>query len=137
MFPGEVQAGVHVESESAVGVDIGPEQRAQRAAFVVTDQVVECVVVGNLFSKPLAQIPDLHGLLSRYLGLPESGYDKPLFLGQGLRVSDVITPETLRFAAVLRANGQPVPLHTYNDDHSGTVNASLPDSVPFVRGLFG
>lgn len=95
------------------------------------------VIVGNLFSKPLARIPDLHGLLSRYLGLPESGYDKPLFLGQGLRDTDVITPETLRFAAVLQANGQPVQLHTYPEDHSGTVNASLPDSVPFVRGLFG
>ncbi|MEV6556281.1 lipase family protein [Nocardia sp. NPDC051756] len=94
------------------------------------------VVVGNLFSKPLSQIPDLHGLLTRYLGLPESGYDKPLFLGQGLRDTDVITPETLRFAAVLKANGQPVQLHTYPEDHSGTVNASLPDSVPFVRGLF-
>ncbi|MFE9578950.1 alpha/beta hydrolase family protein [Nocardia sp. NPDC006044] len=95
------------------------------------------VIVGNLFSKPLAQIPDLHGLLTRYLGLPESGYDKPLFLGQGLRDTDVITPETLRFAAVLKANGQPVQLHTYPEDHSGTVNASLPDSVPFVRNLFG
>ncbi|KAA8889978.1 lipase [Nocardia colli] len=94
------------------------------------------VVVGNLFTKPLSQIPDLHGLLSRYLGLPESGYDKPLFLGQGLRDTDVITPETLRFAAVLKANGQPVQLHTYPEDHSGTVNASLPDSVPFVRNLF-
>ncbi|MFI6211724.1 alpha/beta hydrolase family protein [Nocardia brasiliensis] len=95
------------------------------------------VIVGDLFSKPLAQIPDLHGLLSRYLGLPESGYDKPIFLGQGLRDTDVITPETLRFAAVLQANGQPVQLHTYPEDHSGTVNASLPDSLPFVAGLFG
>lgn len=95
------------------------------------------VIIGDLFSKPLARIPDLHGLLSRYLGLPESGYDRPIFLGQGLRDTDVITPETLRFAAVLRANGQPAQLHVYPDDHSGTVNASLPDSVPFVRGLFG
>ncbi|WP_194832037.1 S9 family peptidase [Nocardia sp. XZ_19_369] len=97
----------------------------------------EDVVLGNLFSKPLNQIPDLHGLLTRYLGLPESGYDKPVFLGQGLRDTDVITPETLRFAAVLQANGQPVRLHTYPEDHSGAVNASLRDSVPFVRGLFG
>lgn len=94
------------------------------------------VVVGDLFARPLAQIPNLHGLLSGYLGLPESGYDKPLFMGQGLRDTDVITPETLRFAAVLQANRQPVTLHTYPEDHSGTVNASLSDSVPFVRNLF-
>lgn len=95
------------------------------------------VVIGDLFSRPLLEIPDLHGLLTRYLGLPESGYDRPLFLGQGLRDTDVVTPETLRYAAVLEANRQPVTLHTYPEDHSGTVNASLPDSLPFVRNLFG
>ncbi|MEV6137315.1 lipase family protein [Nocardia sp. NPDC051990] len=94
------------------------------------------VLVGDLFARPLAQIPNLHGLLSGYLGLPESGYDRPLFLGQGLRDTDVITPETLRFGAVLAANRQPVTLHVYPDDHDGTVNASLSDSLPFVRDLF-
>jgi hypothetical protein len=94
------------------------------------------VVIGDLFARPLSQVPDLHGLLTRYLGLPESGYDKPIFMGQGLRDTDVVTPETLRFAAVVTANRQQVTLHTYPTDHSGTVNASLPDSLPFVRGLF-
>ncbi|WP_433730788.1 lipase family protein [Nocardia sp. CA-129566] len=94
------------------------------------------VLIGDLFARPLAQIPNVHTLLHEYLGLPESGYDKPLFLGQGLRDTDVITPETLRFAAVLMVNRQPVTLHTYFEDHDGTVNASLPDSLPFVRGLF-
>ncbi|MEV0298035.1 alpha/beta hydrolase [Nocardia sp. NPDC050710] len=94
------------------------------------------VVIGNLFARPLLEIPDLRGLLTRTMGLPETGYDKPLFLGQGLRDTDVITPATLLFAARLRANGQPVTLHTYPEDHNGAVNASLPDSVPFVRNLF-
>ncbi|MCU1646010.1 MAG: lipase [Nocardia sp.] len=94
------------------------------------------VVVGNLFSRPLSQIPDLQGMLSRVMGLPESGYDKPLFMGQGLLDTDVIMPATLAFAAKLQANGQPVTLHTYPTTHDGTVNASLPDSVPFVRNLF-
>ncbi|MEV6774265.1 lipase family protein [Nocardia sp. NPDC051030] len=95
------------------------------------------VVIGNLFSRPLAQIPDLQGVLTRYMGVPESGYDKPVFMGQGLFDTDVVTPATLAFAARLRANGQPVTLHTYPTDHSGTVNASLSDSIPFVRNLFG
>lgn len=94
------------------------------------------VVIGDLFAKPLLAIPDLHGMLTRYLGLPESGFDRPLFLGQGLFDTDVVTPETLRYAAVLTANRQPVTLRTYPEDHSGAVNASLPDSVPFVRALF-
>ncbi|MBF6172958.1 alpha/beta hydrolase [Nocardia blacklockiae] len=94
------------------------------------------VVIGDLFTRPLAEIPDFHGVLAGYMGLPESGFDKPLFLGQGLRDTDVITPETLRYAAVLSANGQPMTLKVYPTDHSGTVNASLPDSVPFVQALF-
>ncbi|MBU3060731.1 lipase [Nocardia sp. NEAU-G5] len=95
------------------------------------------VVGGNLFARPLADIPDFHGVLTRYLGLPESGYDRPLFMGQGLTDTDVIMPETLRFAAVLQANHQPVTFKIYPTDHSGTVLASQPDSIPFVRSLFG
>ncbi|MFD6389305.1 lipase family protein [Nocardia sp. NPDC060259] len=92
--------------------------------------------LGSMFTRPLSSIPDLHGLLARYMGLPESGYDRPLFLGQGLRDTDVVTPATLRFAAVLEANHQPVTIRTYPTDHDGTVNASLTDSLPFVAELF-
>ncbi|WP_040799054.1 alpha/beta hydrolase family protein [Nocardia higoensis] len=94
------------------------------------------VVLGALFARPLNSLPDAHGLLAGYLGLPESGYDRPLFLGQGLRDTDVLTPQTLRFAATLMARGEPVTLKVYNEDHSGAVNASLVDSIPFVRALF-
>ena len=94
-------------------------------------------MVGDLFSKPLSQVPDLHGLLTGCLGLPESGYDKPIFLGQrSTRHRRRHTGD----AAVRRrvqANGQPVQLHTYPEDHSGTVNTSRRDSVPFVSALFG
>ncbi|MFF2085116.1 lipase family protein [Nocardia sp. NPDC058176] len=92
--------------------------------------------IGSMFARPLTSIPNLHALLSNYMGLPESGYDRPLFLGQGLQDTDVVTPETLRFAAVLQANNQPVTLRTYPTDHNDTVNASLPDSLPFVTNLF-
>ncbi|WP_054815536.1 alpha/beta hydrolase [Nocardia arizonensis] len=94
------------------------------------------VVIGDQFARPLSQIPDLLGVLTRTMGLPETGYDRPLFLGQGLLDTDVITPATLLFATRLRANGQPVTVHTYPTDHSGTVNASLADSRPFVADLF-
>ncbi|MEU4318662.1 lipase family protein [Nocardia fluminea] len=92
--------------------------------------------VGSMFARPLSSLPDAHGLLARYMGLPESGYDRPLFLGQGLRDTDVVTPETLRYAAVLQANAQPVTFRAYPTDHDGTVNASLVDSLPFVEDLF-
>lgn len=95
------------------------------------------VVLGTLFARPLNSLPDAHGLLARYLGLPESGYDRPLFLGHGLRDTDVLTPQTLRFAATLMARGEPVTVKVYDEDHSSAVNASLVDSIPFVRALFG
>ncbi|MFD3706931.1 lipase family protein [Nocardia sp. NPDC058658] len=92
--------------------------------------------IGSLFARPLASIPNAHALLADYMGLPESGYDRPLFLAQGLKDTDVVTPETLRYAAVLEANREPVTFRTYPTDHDGTVNASLVDSAPFVRSLF-
>jgi hypothetical protein len=94
------------------------------------------VVSATPFSRPLSDIPNAHGLLTAYLGLPESGYNRPIFMGQGLLATDVITPETLRFAAVLTANHQPLTFRVYPTGHSGTVLASLPDSIPFVRNLF-
>ncbi|WP_436838450.1 alpha/beta hydrolase family protein [Nocardia xishanensis] len=92
------------------------------------------VVIGDLLARPLSDLPP--GLLHDDLALPETGYDKPIFIGQGLRDTNIITPNTLRYAAALTANREPVILHTYNTDHSGTVNASLVDSIPFVANAF-
>ena len=39
------------------------------------------------------------------------------------------------YVAQLKANGEPVDFHTYPTDHNGTMAASLPDSIPFVRAL--
>ncbi|WP_406238867.1 hypothetical protein [Nocardia sp. NBC_01009] len=65
-------------------------------------------------------------------GFPTSSF---FFIGQGLD-TNIITPQTLRYAATLTTNRQPVAFHAYPTDHSGTVNASLVDSVPFVQKLF-
>ena len=37
------------------------------------------------------------------------------------------------YVAQLKANREPVDFHTYPTDHNGTMAASLPDSIPFVR----
>ncbi|MFE6860659.1 lipase family protein [Nocardia sp. NPDC057668] len=94
------------------------------------------VVIGDLFARPLAQIPDLLTLLSNYMGIPNTGFDRPFFIGQGLLDTDIIMPATLAYTTRLQATGEPVTVRTYPTDHDGTVNASLVDSVPFVRGLF-
>ncbi|MBC7300828.1 MAG: lipase, partial [Nocardia sp.] len=45
------------------------------------DELAEAApALGSMFARPFSSIPHLHGLLSNYMGLPESGYDRPLFL---------------------------------------------------------
>ena len=95
------------------------------------------VAVGSLFVKPLRSIPDIDRILQGYMGIPESGYDRPFFVGQGLTDTDVPPPTTIALAARLAANGQPLTFKVYPTDHDGTLLASLSDSVPFVQRLFG
>lgn len=94
------------------------------------------LVIGSLFAKPLSTIPNIQGVLADYMGVPETGYDKPFFMGQGLKDTDIIMPSTLLLASTLARNGEPVTFKTYPTDHSGTMAASLPDTLPFVRALF-
>lgn len=93
-------------------------------------------VIGDILVKPTSSIPDAHAVLTDYMGMPESGFDKPFFMGQGLQDTDIILPFTLAYAARLAANQQPLTFRAYPTDHSGTMFASLPDTVPFVRALF-
>ncbi|TQF66239.1 lipase [Rhodococcus spelaei] len=100
------------------------------------EESVRGLVLGSLFAKPLSSIPNVHGLLTEYMGIPETGYDKPFFIGQGLKDTDIIMPSTLLLGSTLARNGEPVTFKTYPTDHSGTMAASLADTVPFVRALF-
>ncbi|MGE2712576.1 lipase family protein [Mycolicibacterium litorale] len=88
----------------------------------------------EFFRAPLVSLPGAAEALDEYLGIPVSGYDRPLFLGVGLRDRDVPPTSTLSLYDQLTANRQDVTLRVYEDqDHSGTVLASLPDSTPFLR----
>jgi len=93
-------------------------------------------VTGHWFTAPLRSIPGVLGALTTYMGTPIAGYDRPIFLGQGLLDADVPAPSTLSLYAQLRANNQPVELFIYPDkDHSGAVNASTKDSTPFLARI--
>lgn len=88
----------------------------------------------QFFRAPLVSLPGAAEALDAYLGTPTSGYDRPLFLGVGLLDRDVPPNSTLTLYDQLTANHQDVTLRVYPDqDHSGTVLASLPDSTPFLR----
>ncbi len=94
--------------------------------------------ISQALSRPLKDIPDVFGLLHRYMGTPAVGYDRPVFLGQGLVDLDVPAPSALSLAAQMAAAGQPLELRVYPDqDHSGTVYAATPDATAFLARVMG
>jgi len=98
------------------------------------DQQVGDTGVNDLFSAPVDTLPGIESALADFMGTPTDGYDRPLFLGQGLQDADVPPLSTRTLYRQLVDNGQDVELHIYPDqDHSGTVIASMPDSTRFLQ----
>lgn len=94
------------------------------------------VQLSQILARPISSIPGAQAALTDYMSTPYTGYDRPIFLGQGLLDTDVPAPSALSLYAQMRAANQPVELHVYPDeDHSGTVLASIPDSTPFVARI--
>jgi len=103
----------------------------------LTDELAQ-LRPADMFSAPLLSIPGIEEALQDFMGTPVSGYDRPIFLGVGLLDRDVPPASTLAFYDQLMANNQNVELRIYpEEDHSGTVLASLVDSTPFLRNAFG
>ncbi|MFV8262865.1 alpha/beta hydrolase family protein [Mycolicibacterium peregrinum] len=101
------------------------------------DQQLAGMTPTAYFSAPLVTRTGVSEALDTYMGTPTSGYDRPIFLGVGLLDRDVPPNMSQQLADQLRANGQDVTLKVYPDeDHSGTVLASVPDSTPFLAALF-
>lgn len=70
------------------------------------------------------------------LSYPTLHLKHPVFIGIGGEDINVPTAMQQQFARDVRAAGTQVNEHLYPGlDHSGTVNPSLRDSVPFVLGL--
>jgi len=102
----------------------------------LADALADMTVPG-FFGAPLASIPGFLDAVDDFMGTPASGFDRPIFLGVGLQDRDVPPELTLKFYDQLVANHQDVVLKVYPDqDHSGTVLASLPDSTPFLQRAF-
>ena len=100
------------------------------------DAVLDGVNVGDWFTAPVATLPDFAQTLDDYMAMPTSGFDHPFFMANGAIDTDVPMALTAEYVATLVANGEPVTFKTYPTDHNGTMQASLPDSVPFVASLF-
>lgn len=113
---------------------VGLLDQAETLCYSSMADAVGDTQVGKLVTRPLAEIPNFYGILHDFMGTPDRGYDKPVFLGQGLMDIDVPAPFALSLAAQMALNAQPPELHVYpTQDHSGTVGASTPDSTAFLQ----
>ena len=111
-------------------------QQARVRCYAEMRTVVDGTQIRDWFAKPVTSIPGVQRALVKYMSTPYSGYDRPIFLGQGLKDIDVPAPSALSLYAQMRAAGQPVDLHVYpTQDHSGTVLASMKDSTPFLARI--
>jgi pimeloyl-ACP methyl ester carboxylesterase len=91
---------------------------------------------GNFFTRAVSGLPKFSATVARYMAMPETGFDKPFFMGHGRKDIDVPYALTLPYVRKLQANHQPVTFKTYDADHSGTLLRSQKDTHPFVRRLF-
>jgi len=109
---------------------------AETACVNAFEEQLAGVSVGDWFTQPVATLPNFEATTRAYLGMPEKGFDKPFFMAHGELDTDVPLAGTAAYVGVLTTNGQPVTFKTYPTDHSGTMAASLVDTIPFVRRLF-
>jgi predicted esterase len=58
--------------------------------------------------------------------VPTTGYDRPVFLGQGLTDQTVPFPLSTKLALDLQLAGQPVTFRVYPDNHGGSAFADWP-----------
>lgn len=89
-----------------------------------------------VFNRPISTLPDAYGALRAYMQTPATGYNRPIFLGHGLRDIDVPIPFPASLVADMVANREPVEVHVYPDrDHFTTISASFADSTPFMNKI--
>lgn len=140
------------EAHPAVDVDtvLTDEGRQMIAAakdscFDQMSEVMKGVNVAQEFSAPLRDVPGAKEALREFTTTPTSGYDNPVFLGHGLKDSDVPTPVGIilnsekwirRSVGNAEARNVRVDVHWYPEDHSGTVIKSMADSTPFLKEIF-
>jgi pimeloyl-ACP methyl ester carboxylesterase len=92
------------------------------------------VTVENMFKKD----PDTAAAKSAsYQQYPYPKFAHPVFIGTGLADVTAFPEGQYNFVIAACSTGSKVEAHYYpGQDHSGTVNASLVDSVPYVKKVF-
>lgn len=90
--------------------------------------------IGEVLARPLSD-DRFRAAFTDYVAVPTRGYDRPLFLAQGLRDTTVPAPLAFELIGDLWAGGANAQFRTYSTGHSETMFASLPDTTGFVAEL--
>ncbi|SEL64269.1 lipase family protein [Rhodococcus maanshanensis] len=141
-FAGYVIAGLQVaRPDLPIDEYLTPRGRelvetAKSMCFLPLHKYAAPIGVGELFSRPLGD-ERIRSALRDYLAVPTTGYDRPVFIGQGLRDQTVPFPLSTKLAADMQLAGQPVTYRSYDAFHGSSVFEALPDTTAFVRSLFG
>ncbi|MDX5455917.1 MAG: lipase family protein, partial [Rhodococcus sp. (in: high G+C Gram-positive bacteria)] len=117
-----------------VGRDVVDD--AERLCYAELSDRVDGIGVGEILARPLGD-DRMRAALADYMGVPTRGYDRPLFLGQGLRDQVVPAPLSFKLVADLWSGGTNVDYRTYPNGHSETMFDALPATTPFAATLFG
>jgi hypothetical protein len=108
--------------------------RTGRCAEVLQASRKAGLTVDNEFKKSLAAVAAKAAPYKRY---PSPKFTNPVFIGSGLADTTVFPEAQYNFVVAACYAGSTVEAHYYpGQDHGGTVNASLVDSVPFVKKVF-
>lgn len=118
---------------------------AETSCYSEYEEAVKGMNVARAFSAPLSSVPGLEPALRAYMETPATGYDKPVFVGHGLKDIDVPSPVGVmlnssmwinQFIGAEGTRNNRVEVRWYPTDHGQTVPVSQADSTPFLRGLF-
>ncbi len=108
--------------------------RVDNLCYLDADALLRAATIGQILARPL-QDPPVVAAIHRMLEIPTSGYDRPIFIGQGITDADVPAPLTAKLVAELLLNRVNVEFRLYPRAHLETVADSLPDTTAFVRQL--
>ncbi|NLE81547.1 MAG: lipase [Rhodococcus sp.] len=99
-------------------------------------KLTEGVSVAQMLSRSLDE-PDLQAAIRDYLAVPVSGFDRPLFIAQGIADRVVPFPLTLKLINDMRAAGSTPQFRMYPGDHIPSMFNAEADQAAFVEELFG
>lgn len=115
---------------------MGCTERACVVSDLVAGERLEfAYALGSLLTKPLLT-GDFSARLTRYPAVPTSGYRKPLLITQGQQDPTVPFLSTAVLLGQLSASGTRYQFQSHHTDHQGIVEASWPQLIPFLEGLF-